>query len=202
MPFTLLLPALALLVWVGIVATPAARMYLALKSIAQTGKSATVTVGAFHATIVPESFAAFAVNYAVVTHSHALTAMDLPGAFMEMPISLATTRPAEWYPRRLDLWTGRALTMPIYCLPAWWLVGLGLDALLGRRRVRWPGLVLGSVLCGLFVVMLGGFLSGVSVSNGAGGGWVFAGLGLWIALFAMLPVAWVKQRRVRSEARA
>lgn len=193
LPFRLVLPLLAVVGWVGIVAVPAGRMYSELRAVTGNVKNAMVGVGAFHTTIPPERFAAYAVNEAVVTHSHVITAMNLPGALMEMPISLATTTPEAWYPKRLDEWTSRALATVVYCLPAWWVVGLGLEALVGRRRLRWPWPVLGGVACGLLLVMLGGFLFGVSA--GAGGGWVYAGLGLWIVLFAVLPVAGVRQRK-------
>lgn len=190
-PFRILLPLLALAVWVGIVAVPAMSIYNELRAVTGNVKNATVTEGTRRTTIPPESFAAYAVNEAVVTHSHVITALNLPGALMEMPVSLATTLPEVWYPRRLELWTWRALATVVSCLPAWWLAGLGLEALLGRRRLRWPWVALGGAACGLLLVMLGGFLFGVSA--GPGGGWVYAGLVLWIVLFAVLPGAAVRQ---------
>ena len=187
----MVLPVVAMGLWVGIVAVPATRTYLELREVTGNVKNATVTVGTFHTTIPPETFAAFAVNDAVVTHSHVITAVNLPGALMEMPVSLATTLPEVWYPKRLEMWTWRAMATVVSCLPAWWLVVLGVEALVGRRKLRWPWAVLGGVACGLLLVMFWGFLFGGSAA--AGGGWVFAGLGLWIVLFAVLPVAWVKQ---------
>jgi hypothetical protein len=195
LPFRMLLPVMAVVVWLGIVAGPAAMMDHELRRVTGNVKNATVSVGTFHTTIPPERFLAFAVNEAVVTHSHVITAVNLPGALMEMPISLATTVPEEWYPKPLDWWTWMAIGTLFYCLPAWWLVGLGVEALVGPRRLRWPWAVLGGVLCGMLMVLLAGFLFGGSTANHAGGGWVFAGLGLWIVLFALLPVAWVRQRR-------
>lgn len=191
-PFRILLPLLALVVWVGIVAVPAVSMYRDLRAVTGNVRNATVTEGTRLMTIPPETFLAYAVNEAVVTHSHVITALNLPGALMEMPVSLATTLPEVWYPRRLELWTWRALATVVSCLPAWWLVGLGLEALVGLRRLWWPWAALGGVACGLQLVMLGGFLFGVSA--GPGGGWVYIGLVLWIVLFAVLPVAWVQQR--------
>ena len=198
-PLTLWLPLGAMAVWLGMVAVPAVQMDLELRQVTGNVKNATVAVGSFQSTIPPSHFAAYAVNEAVVTHSHVLTAMNLPGALMEMPVSVATTRPEKKKKRRLDVWTGRAWTMPVYCLPAWWLVGLGIEALLGRRRLHWPVAVLGGVVCGLLVVMLCGFLLGASTADKAGGWWVFAGLGMWIALFAVVPVAGVLRGRREGE---
>jgi len=143
------------------------------------------------------------VNEAVVTHSHALTAMQLPGALVEMPLAIALTNPSLWYPKELDEWTWSLLETPLYCLPAWWLVGLGLEGLLGRRWVRWPSLLLGSVAWGTFAFMLCEYLLGWMLPGRAVEGWVVAGFGLWIVLFAVLPAAWVRRvLRGRRELRS
>lgn len=194
LPFTLLLPVLAVVVWVGIVGLPVAEELVALYRVGSSGHNATVRVGTYQTTIPPERFEAYAVNAAVVTRSHVLTAVYLPGAFVEMPISVATTRPEDWYPREMDRWTWRAVTMVRDSLPSWWLVGLGMEALLRRRRLRWPWLLLSGVLCGMMLVVLGGFAFGASTSAQAGGWWVYAGVVMWIVLFAVGPVAWVRQR--------
>ncbi len=188
--FTVLLPCLALAAWAVIVAVPTVRTYVQLRPIARLGKNATVSAGKFHTTIPPGSFAPFAVNSSVVTRSHALTALNLPGALLEMPVAVALTHPSEWYPKRLDQWTPSLLAMPISCLPAWWLVGLAIDALLGRRRLRWPLALLGCVLCGMFALLLADYVLARTPGDQGPGGWVYVGLGMWIVLFAVLPAAW------------
>jgi hypothetical protein len=193
--FTWLLPVLALVVWGIVVAVPAVRTYWRLRAIGEQGKNAAVVVGAFQGTILPENFLPFALNSAVVTHSHAITAMELPGALVEMPIAIALTNPSLWYPKQMDEWTGSLVAMPIYCLPGWWLVGLGLEGLVGRRRVGWPLLLLGSAMGGMFVFLLCGYLVGWTVPGHAVEGWVVAGFGLWIALFAVLSAAWILRGR-------
>jgi hypothetical protein len=199
-PFRVVLPLLAVVVWVGIVAVPASRLDLRLRQVTGNVRNANVGVGTFHTTIPPSRFGVYAMNATVVTHSHVITAVNLPGAMVEMPVSLATTQPEAWFPKRLDEPTWRVVATPAYGLPAWWVVGLGLEALVGRRRLRWPWMVLGVVLSGLMALTVCGFLFGWSV--GSGSGWVYAGLGLWTALFAVLPVAWVRQRKQGIEGRA
>jgi len=197
------LPVVALAVWTVVIALPAVQTYSRLRAIGAQGKNATVTVGTFHGTILAENFWSFAVNEAVVTHSHALTAMQLPGALVEMPLAIALTNPSLWYPKELDEWTWSLLETPLYCLPAWWLVGLGLEGLLGRRWVRWPSLLLGSVAWGTFAFMLCEYLLGWMLPGRAVEGWVVAGFGLWIVLFAVLPAAWVRRvLRGRRELRS
>ena len=201
--FTWLLPMVGVAVWVAVIAVPAVQTCRMLRAIGAQGRNATVRVGLFEGTILPENFWPFAVNEAVVTHSHALTAIQMPGALVEMPLTVALTNPSLWYPKRLDEWTWSLLEMPLYCLPAWCLVGLGMDGLLGRRRVRWPLLVLGSVAWATFVFMLGEYLLGWMLPGRAVEGWVVAGFGLWIVLFAVLPAAWVRRvLRGRRELRS
>jgi len=193
--FRWLLPVVGVSVWVWVIALPAVQTYRALRAIGTQGKNAAVSVGTFHATILAENFWPFAVNEAVVTHSHALTAIAMPGALVEMPLTIALTNPSLWYPKQMDEWTWSLLEAPLYCLPAWWLVGLGMDGLLGRRRVRWPLLLLGSVAWATFAFMLCEYLLGWLLPGRAVEGWVVAGFGLWIALFSVLPAVWILRGR-------
>ena len=193
--FRWLLPVVGVSVWVWVIALPAVQTYRALRAIGAQGKNAAVSVGTFHATILAENFWPFAVNEAVVTHSHALTAIAMPGALVEMPLTIALTNPSLWYPKQMDEWTWSLLEAPLYCLPAWWLVGLGMEGLLGRRRVRWPLLLLGSVAWATFAFMLCEYLLGWLLPGHAVEGWVVAGFGLWIALFSVLPAVWILRGR-------
>ena len=193
--FRWLLPVVGVAVWVGVIALPAVQTYGRLRAIGAQGKNAAVSVGTFHSTILAENFWPFAVNEAVVTHSHALTAIAMPGALVEMPLTIALTNPSLWYPKQMDEWTWSLLEAPLYCLPAWWLVGLGMDGLLGRRRVRWPLLLLGSVAWATFAFMLCEYLLGWLLPGRAVEGWVVAGFGLWIALFSVLPAVWILRGR-------
>ena len=193
--FGWLLPVVGVAVWVWVIALPAVQTYRALRAIGAQGKNAAVSVGTFHATILAENFWPFAVNEAVVTHSHALTAIAMPGALVEMPLTIALTNPSLWYPKQMDEWTWSLLEAPLYCLPAWWLVGLGMEGLLGRRRVRWVLLLLGSVAWATFAFMLCEYLLGWLLPGRAVEGWVVAGFGLWIALFSVLPAVWILRGR-------
>jgi hypothetical protein len=190
-PCSILLPLLALTVWVGVVAIPVTLKMMEFRNLTGGTRNATVSVGTYRGTISPGNFLPFAVNEAVITHSHVIAALNMPGTMVEMPISVATTWPEEWYPKRLELWTWRAVSEPIYCLPFWWMVGCGIDGLLRRRRLRWPVMLFGTMMFGMFGLLLAGLAAGET----AGSGWMFAGLGMWVVLFATLPLVWVRQRR-------
>lgn len=195
MPLTVLLPVLAMLLWVAVVGSSAVGMYRALQAVTRPGQNATVHLGAFHETIPPRNFVPFAVNDAVLTHSHVLTAIYLPGALLQMPSSLAITVPEQWYPRRLDEWTLRCIMLPLLSLPAWWLVGLAMESLLGGRRLPWPALATGGLLCALFAALLVG--SWLGAPGDAGGDWASEGLTLWMVLFALLPLAALRPSTAR-----
>jgi hypothetical protein len=199
----LLLPLVSLLVWAGIVAVPFAQqlraLHVAAASPASAGAAAsgnaTVALGSYHATLVPSEFAPFALNAAILSHSHALTALYLPGALLEIPLSLATTVPEEWYPKRLNQWTPLALAQPVESLPFFYVVGLALDALLGRRRLRWPLLAFGTTLCGVFGFVLVRFVVERLRGEPSVAAWVLAGVALWVVLLASFPAAWLVAAR-------
>ena len=190
------MPLLALAVWLAIVATPALGTYLQLSRIGRTGHNATVHVGRYRSTITPPSFAAFALNQAILTRSHVLTATYLPGAMVVMPVTVALTAPDDWYPTQLDAFTWRALTPLFDTLPACWLVGLALDALLRRRRLPWTAALLGSLLFLAFLLLLAGFALGLPAREALRLWWAGAGLLGWTALLATVPLAaWHQLRR-------
>jgi len=207
-PVAMLLPLLSLLVWVGVVALPFAQQLRALQAAAARPASgataasgnAIVALGSYQATLVPREFAPFALNAAILSHSHALAAVYLPGALLEMPLSLATTIPEDWYPKRLNEWTPLALAQPVESLPFFWLVGLAVDALLGRRRLRWPLLAFGTTLCGVFGFVLVRFALERLTGAQPVAGWVLAGLTLWVVLLASFPAAWLRASRRSADA--
>lgn len=204
----MLLPLLSLLVWAGIVALPFAQQLRTLHAAgdrpasgdAAASGNAIVALGSYHATLVPREFAPFALNAAILSHSHALTALYLPGSMLEMPLSLATTIPEEWYPKRLNEWTPLALAQPVESLPFFWLVGLAVDALLGRRRLRWPLLAFGTTLCGVFGFVLVRFALERLTGAQPVAGWALAGLTLWVVLLASFPAAWLLGSRRPADA--
>lgn len=195
-PLATLLPLLALAVWLVMVGVPATATYLQLARIARAGHNATVQAGRYHSTILPESFAAFALNQAVVTHSHVLTATYLPGAMIVMPVTVALTAPDDWYPRRLDWFTWRAVTPMLDSLPACWLVGFALDALLSRRRLPRAAALLGSLLFAAFALLLAGYALGLPAQDAPRLWWAGVGLLAWTLLLATVPLAaWRQLRR-------
>jgi hypothetical protein len=187
-PFTAALPALAVAIWCAIVAVPTVANLRAIHAVPRSSANVNVNLGPFHAVLLPGEILPFAVNAAIYTHSHAITALNLPGALLEMPVEVALTDPDAWYTRRLNAWTLRSVLTPLYGLPFWYLAGLGLDALLHRRRPARTALLLSTALFALFVALA----AGLPFAHAPTGLWVILGFTLWIPLFALLPAAWLR----------
>lgn len=197
LPFSLLLPLLALSLWVAVVAVPMTPLYFQLREEAKTATDKTVTVGDFQYTIPAANYVSYAMGQALEKRSPWLTAINLPGMVGEVLTSLPGTWPESWHPENLELEQWRVLIFTFYCLPFWWLAGLGLDAALGRRRPHWVVLLLGTLLFAGFAVLLGG-LAVMKPGDSSDGNWPLWGLGLWVVLFVPMPVAWVRGRTVSS----
>jgi hypothetical protein len=139
--------------------------------------------------------------------SDAISTLNFPGAPVEGIVEgvIAATKhsPDSARPANLPLETWRALALPFYCLPAWWLVGRGFDALLKRRRLHWGFLLTGSILfLVLLLLAIGLYFSRPMILDA--NLWLMWGTRFWTILFAVLPAAWIlqmiRQRRHRQPA--
>lgn len=180
--FIVLLPLLSILSWVCIIAVP-------------------VTVGVLQLHNSHND-----ANHALLDHTGEkvphialwFNGIDLPANVVELPIDrLLSTWPDTWYPAGFTVFSWRAVTFPFYALPFWWFIGLGSDTLLGRRRLAWPVLLLGSTLC--LLCLLGAIAStqegerpfdapGVHLP-------IVVGAYLWALMFGAFPAAWLGHLR-------
>ena len=94
------------------------------------------------------------------------------------------------------LWSWRDITFPFFCLPAWWLVGLGIDGLLRWRRLHLAAMITSLVLFLFFAIAFLALRFGSSPDR-ENDVYLFWGVVVWWGLFAVLPIAWVRQRRSR-----
>jgi hypothetical protein len=197
--FSVLLPLIELATWIVLIAVPATLVFLNLNQTAHGSLTAHIDSGNISADIPRQQFLSFAFSSAPNNRAHAITAINIPGIIPEILFSLLTSWPQSWLPPGWILDTWRALIFPFYCLPAWWFVGLGVDSLLGWRRLHWGTLLLGSIFFLLFVTLSLGFRFGLSASERAEGdsGWLLWGIGLWALFFATFPCAWLRQTRFR-----
>lgn len=192
--FSLLLPVLSLVLWVCLISVPTTLIYANFQLSARGAPAVSISSGMGKVTIPRKRFLRFAAAAATLRLVHVIQAIDLPAIAIELPFSrLSSTWPGTWTPAGMTVESWRAVIYPIYCLPFWWFVGVGLDGLLKRRHLRWPWLLIGTLLCGLFLFIALGLTFGLAANNHVGMAYVFWGFGLWIALLGIFPAAWLRQ---------
>jgi hypothetical protein len=197
--FALILPLAELCVALLVLTLPALLIFLNLETLAHGTGAAHIEFGQFSQTIPRSDFLSYATQSSAFQSSHALTALNMPGMFGEIIVSLPTTGPDRWYPAGLSLESFRSVIMPLFCLSAWVLAGCGVDAILGWRKLDWSVLLTGTLLC----VMFGVFLVGIGIvslqvkSEREDSSFILCGLSLWTVLFATLPAVWIRRWRSR-----
>lgn len=202
--FALWLPALNLCLWIAAVLAPAFVFFIHLKREAHGSESLTLVFGDFQMMIPPNRFFSFAFERAGLRADKLIFVLDLPAKAMELIVTLLmSSRTGPWHPASFLPSTWRSLTYPLYALPAWFYVGTGVDALLGRRRVRGWNMILSLILSLTLASLCCGFRFGMSPAERQGQdllSWAMEGLALWAVLFAIPFVAWAKQKGKRTTA--
>jgi len=133
----LLVPLLALAVWGWLIPLPMARAYLWLWRIS-SGR-------------VPDLH--YVLERVAAPRARIVTAVNVPGMAGEILVSLPTSWPSSWHPESVSSDSWRALSLPFFCLPAWWFAGCGVDALLCHRRLHWASAAFGLILSLAFLVL-------------------------------------------------
>ena len=126
------------------------------------------------------------------------TILNAPAKFVDAVVSLLVARKANWHPASLLPSAWHALIYPIYALPAWAYIGLGIDAGIGRCLVRRWNVVLSLFLALTFAILFCGFRFGMSAAEREGQellSWLIEGFALWAVLFAIPFVAWMLRRK-------
>jgi hypothetical protein len=205
--FSILLPLITLALAFAVLSALTTLRYGNFRRVSAHGRAVRIHNHAFDVRFTPDQFLAASVGTAAGMAGRPILAANLPAMSVEAAISgIARSWPESWRPKAfgpttegLLLW--RALISPIYCLPFWWFAGLGLDAAFARRRLRWPALLLGTVLFGLFAFLAIGLAFTVEHREVQDMGFVFYGFVLWSALWAAFPVAWLRAALQRRKLR-
>jgi hypothetical protein len=196
--FAYLLPLLELLFAAVIVLVPALIFFLRLKRMVHGAGSVSLSTSDIVITIPSDHFFSVAFDRAAWRAEKVATILNAPAKFVEIFVSLLIAHKANWYPAWLPPSTWRAVIYPLYALPAWVYVGLGIEAATGRRLVRRWNAVLSLFLALTCAVLLCGLRFGMSAAEREGQellSWFIEGLALWAALFAIPFFAWMLQRK-------
>lgn len=192
--FSHILPVLDLALLVLLIFVPITTTSLHLYQASNGSDQVHLHSGQFDITIPRDQIVLWAIRVVTVSKARTTMAINLPGCLFQWLISLPSSSASRfgWHPQALALDTWRALTFPFFALPFWWLVGCGLDALLGRVRLHWSLLLTGTVLF-VYLALALGLRFGMSAIERADTGWAVPGLIGWTIAFAILPIAWIAQ---------
>ncbi|HTV82876.1 MAG TPA: hypothetical protein VME18_09525 [Acidobacteriaceae bacterium] len=198
--FPVLLPLLSLTLWLVLVPTQTGYVYFRLVQLSHGSTQMELGSGDFTIFVPRNRFLVWSLNGIAMREAPLIEAIDIPGTLGDILISLPTTWPDTWCPANLSFDAWRFLSWPLFCLPAWWFVGRGLDTLLGWRRPRWWTLLAGSLLSTGFLILLFGIRFVESAQERASDTWIWFGLALWTLLFATFPAAWLRRTFARKPA--
>jgi hypothetical protein len=179
---------------------PALLFFAHLKQTAHGAGSVSLTFGEFVMIIPPDRFLHVAFDRAGWWAEKPLTIANAPAKFVETVVSLLVARKGNWWPLSMLQSTWHALIYPIYALPAWIYVGVGIDALIGRHRVRRWNLILSLLLALICASLFCGFRFGMSAAERESQerlSWFIDGFAIWAVLFSIPAMAWIRQKKRR-----
>ena len=193
-----MLPLLQLLFGAATMLAPALLFFFRLKQMAHGTGSASISYDDIVMTIPSDHFLAVAFDRAGWWAEKPITILNTPAKFVEIFVSLLVAHKANSYPASLLSSTWHALIYPIYALPAWVYVGLGIDAGIGRRLVRRWNVGVSLFLALTCAILFCGCRFGMSSAERAGQellSWFIIGFALWTILFAVPFVGWLLRRK-------
>jgi hypothetical protein len=196
-PFSALLPVAALTFSLGLLFELTALNFYSFKVSAHGSDS--IYIGATTTSMVVQSngFLSLAFTGAALLMEKPITILNVPAHFVDALISYAIARQPFWSPISIGPAAWHCLTYPFFALPAWFYVGFGLDAFLGRKRVRPLALTLSVILALAFGVLASGLRFGKTPEERQEQDMLptyIGGLALWAVLFAVPFAAWLRQR--------
>jgi hypothetical protein len=134
------------------------------------------------------------------TRNYLLKAISLPGIITGALISLMTMwlHAVRASSGSLDAW--KTLGSPVYCLPFWWLAGCGLDSWFREKRLDAITIAAGTLTFLLFVVLSVRSIFERSGSQMTEDSWAIWSMLLWTAVFATVPLGWLRRGSTPAEA--
>jgi hypothetical protein len=199
--FAYVLPIVELLVAGMIVVVPAVLSFIHFRQVAHGSARVSFESGGYVFTIPSDRFLAVGFDRAGWRAERPITILNTPAKFTETLVSLVIARKGYWWPPSLPQSTWHAVVYPIYALPAWIYIGFGIDALIGRRRIRRGNMILSVLLALTCAALFYGFRFGMPAAEREGQerlGWFIDGFALWAALFCIPVMAWIGQKRHRT----
>jgi len=198
-----LLPLLEILFSAATILVPALHIFFRLKQMAYGAGGVSLSSGEFEMTIPSKSFLTEAFQRAGWWAERPITILNAPAIFVEVFVALLVAHKATWYPALSLPVPWHALIYPIYALPSWFYVGLGIDGVMGRYRVRGWNAAISVLLALACAALFYGLKSVMPDYEGQEGqlllSWLLGGFALWALLFAIPFAAWVLRRKRNTD---
>ena len=177
-----LLPLAELSFWVALVVCPALFMFGRLYALSVQG-NAPIRSGLFE----------FSLEIVSEQRFHAIVNLNLPGALIGAPLSVPAASYFRSRPGAFSMQAWHTVTLPFFCMPAWSLVGLGLDAVLKRKRLHCGFRAIGSILCAACIVLVIGILTSPPADKSDLLPFM-PGAIFWAVAFGLFPMNWLLRR--------
>ncbi len=191
--FAALIPLLALVVSMALVLGLTFLHLYTLKHAAHGSDTASLGTTEYRFVIPADSFLRFAFMSATLRAQKPVTILNVPAHFAPRLISYLIARDPSWSPSFLGPAAWCCICYPFLALPAWFYVGFGIDAFVGRTHVRTGNMVLSVIL----VLTFGTIAAVLQFGLGQGPGLIPGyreGFALWTLLSAIPLAAWLRQR--------
>lgn len=197
LPFTLLVPLLALIATSAAILYPALQLYDHLLTAPVINGDIYIGNGVYQALVPRSHLLSWSFHMTALVPSTNLEGANLPGDTLLSLLTSITGHSPHWTPTtNLFLW--REIAGFVLCLPAWWFLGFGIDGLLNSRKLRWRSMLVGTVLFLFFLVLGIGFRFGESPQERSELVVPIWSFFFWAAAFAIPPIAWLRQRFARK----
>ncbi len=138
----------------------------------------------------------------------AITAMNLPGALIQVPVALVFPGHQIWRPPVLSFQLWQGLSLSIFALVFWWIAGRATEALVAiddhqlAPKIGWMETLTGFLIMAGGATILGAMLFDFSSNWGWGSARVAAGGGLWALLGSLSVIARFRQWRFTKRHKA
>ena len=199
--FALLLPIAIPVLCFTVLSAIFTANYLELNGRVKKGQALWIHNKQVNVTIPRDAFLHMSIMRTAWIASRPIQSINFPAMATELAVSgIMRTFPDSYRPKSFgslpdDLFVWRGIIFPAYCIPFWWFAGYGVDAALKRRQLRWPILLLGTVLCAFFIFIAIGLSFTVPYDKSESNAFVWWGFAVWIPLQATFPFAWLRKKR-------
>ena len=191
-----LLPIAELALWSALVLVPTLLMYGRFYSLQKHG-NASIGSGQFELILPRDRWLGFSLATVCERRFHTIVNLNLPGGLIGAPLSVPAASYFRTHASGLSVQTWHIVTMPFFCLPAWWFVGPGMEGALTRKLLHWALRLAGSIFCCACVALVIGILTSPQADRRDLLQFM-PGAIFWAAAFGLFPLNWILTVRSRT----